>query len=56
MVVYENKKVKLLVYTRKPSETSYPAGLARSIHFAVSCDGGHFQPLHNNYGILFPKP
>ena len=55
MVVYENKKAKLLVYTRQPSETTYPAGLARSIHFAVSCDGGPFRPLHNNYGILFAK-
>lgn len=55
MVIYENKKAKLLAYTRQPSEISYPAGLARSIHFAVSRGGGRFQPLHNNYGILFAE-
>lgn len=55
MVIYENKKAKLLVYTRQPSETTYPAGLARSIHFAVSSDGRQYQALHNNYGILFAK-
>ena len=55
MVVFENKKEKLFVYTRQPSETSYPAGLARSVHFAVSRNGAQYRPLHNNYGILFAE-
>ena len=55
MVTYENEKGKLLVYTRQISEKSYPSGLARSIHIAVSRDGQHYQPLHQNYGILFAE-
>lgn len=55
MVTYENKKGKLLVYTRQTDDKSYPNGLARSIHFAVSRDGQHYQPLHQNYGILFAE-
>ena len=41
MVTYKNKKSKLIVYTRKTNEKSYPNGLTRSIHFAVSRDGIH---------------
>lgn len=55
MVTYEKKRGKLLVYTRQTDEKSYPDGLARSIHFAVSRDGQYYQPLHQNYGILFAK-
>lgn len=55
MVFYENKNARLLVYTRKEQKASYPAGLARSIHFAVSRDGNNYQPLHKNYGILFAE-
>ena len=55
MVTYENKKGKLLVYTRQTDAKSYPDGLARSIHIAVSRDGRHYQPLHQNYGILFAE-
>lgn len=55
MVTYENKKGKLLVYTRQTDAKSYPDGLARSIHIAVSRDGRHYQLLHQNYGILFAK-
>ncbi|MCH5263102.1 MAG: family 43 glycosylhydrolase [Lachnospiraceae bacterium] len=55
MITYENKQCKLLVYTRQTNEKSYPDGLARSIHFAVSRDGQHYQPLHQNYGILFAQ-
>lgn len=55
MVLYENKKARLLVYTRKEREGCYPAGLARSIHFAVSRDCSNYQPLHKNYGILFAE-
>lgn len=55
MVTYEKKRGNLLVYTRQTDEKSYPDGLARSIHFAVSRDGQHYQPLHQNYGILFAQ-
>lgn len=55
MVIYENKMAKLFAYTRQPSETSYPAGLAQSVHFAISRDGRQFRPLHNNYGMLFAQ-
>lgn len=55
MVTYENKKGKLLVYTRQTDAKSYPDGLARSLHIAVSRDGQHYQPLHQNYGILFAE-
>ena len=51
MVTYENKKSKLIVYTRKTNEKSYPNGLARSIHFAVSRDGQYYQPLLSFYSI-----
>lgn len=55
MVVYQNNNARLLVYTRKAQEGSYPPGLAGSIHFAVSRDGIHYAPLHKNYGILFAE-
>lgn len=55
MVVYHERHAKLLVYTREPNESSYPGGLARSIHFAVSQEGHHFHALLNNYGILFAE-
>ena len=55
MVTYENKKGKLIIYTRPTNDKSYPNGLARSIHIAVSRDGRHYQPLHQNYGILFAE-
>ena len=55
MVTYENRKSKLIVYTRQTDAKSYPNGLARSIHIAVSRDGQHYQPLHQNYGILFAE-
>ena len=34
---------------------TYPSALAQSIHFAVSIEGGAFEPLNYNYGVLFPK-
>ena len=55
MVIYHDRIAKLLVYTRKPDPNSYPDGLARSIHFAVSLEGHHYHVLHNNYGILFAE-
>ncbi|MCR4791799.1 MAG: family 43 glycosylhydrolase [Lachnospiraceae bacterium] len=41
---------KVYVYTRPVSEENYPAGLARSVHFAAGDDK---TPLNRNYGILF---
>ncbi len=51
----EKSKVSLAVYTREADAASYPDGLARSVHFAISMDGRHFQALNQNYGILFAK-
>lgn len=48
-----NQKLFLKVYTRDAVPGVYPDGLARSIHFAYSFDGISFEPLNQNYGILF---
>ena len=47
----------LMLYTREAAanEDSYPDGLARSIHMAVSTDGVNYTPMFSNYGILFAK-
>lgn len=46
----------LKVYERAIVDArTYPSALARSVHFAVSADGTAFEPLNNNYGVLFPK-
>lgn len=46
----------LKVYERTIVDArTYPSALARSVHFAVSAEGAAFEPLNNNYGILFPK-
>lgn len=42
-----------MVYTRVPVPGEYPAGLAQSVHLALSDDGVHFRPLHENYGVVF---
>ena len=55
MVEINEKKMYLRVYTRKVLADSYPDGLARSIHFAVSRDGVWYRPLNKNYGILYAK-
>lgn len=55
MFAYEREKAKLLVYTRQPLEASYPDGLAHSVHLACSRDGRGFEPLHQNYGVLFAE-
>ena len=49
------KKGSLLVYTRLPEEEAYSASLAGSVHFAYSRDGVFYEPLNQNYGILFPS-
>lgn len=42
------------VYSREPVEGQYPNGLAYSVHMSVVEDGAE-RPLHNSYGLLFPK-
>ena len=63
------KKKTLRVYSRIPVEGQYPNGLAYSVHMALGeseaevIEGENCQtkkdiewkPLHNDYGILFPK-
>lgn len=46
------KTGQLLIYTRNPKE-DYSSYLAHSAHFAYSRDGVTYQPLNQNYGILF---
>ncbi|MDD6616465.1 MAG: glycosyl hydrolase, partial [Lachnospiraceae bacterium] len=48
-----NHNLYMKVYTRDAVPGVYPDGLARSVHFAVSRDGAEFEPLNQNYGILF---
>ena len=48
-----NNNLYMKVYTRDAVPGVYPDGLARSVHFAVSRDGAKFEPLNQNYGILF---
>ena len=42
------------MYNRKPVEGQYPNGLAYSVHMSVKEDEEEC-PLHNNYGLVFPK-
>ena len=44
---------KVYVYTREVREDDYPAGLARSVHFASEVEGGGKQSWNRDYGILF---
>jgi len=44
--------MKIKVYTRE-AEEFYPNGLAFAVHLALVDE--EEKPLHNNYGILFPK-
>ena len=52
---YMRNNAYLMLYTREgaANEDSYPDGLARSIHMAISTDGVNFTPMFSNYGILF---
>lgn len=54
---YMRNNAYLMLYTREAAanEDSYPDGLARSIHMAISTDGVNFTPMFGNYGILFAK-
>lgn len=49
-----DKKYKLKVYTKEIIERQYPNGLALSVHIGINEDGS-CDPIHNDYGILFPK-
>ncbi|MDF2485079.1 MAG: hypothetical protein K0R46_1247 [Herbinix sp.] len=42
----------IMIYTRKPKD-EYTESLSNSIHFAYTDGIGDFQPLNQNYGILF---
>lgn len=44
----------LKVYARETVEGKYPNGLAYSVHLGIVREGVT-EPLHQNYGILFPK-
>ncbi|WP_455620135.1 family 43 glycosylhydrolase [Eisenbergiella sp.] len=52
---YTKKEARIMVYTRETDAAQYPAGLSRSIHLACSRDGKYYEPLNNNYGILFAE-
>ena len=43
------------VYTREVQPDCYPEGLARSVHIACRTEGGRWEPLNRNYGILFAE-
>nr|WP_144928519.1 family 43 glycosylhydrolase [Paenibacillus bovis] len=48
--------MKILCYTREPKDDAvYSEKLAYSMHLAWSEDGGNFQALNHNSGILFAK-
>ncbi|MGI6018253.1 MAG: family 43 glycosylhydrolase [Marvinbryantia sp.] len=49
------QKMYIKAYTREAVPGIYPDGLARSVHFASSRDGVQFEPLNQNYGMLFAK-
>ena len=51
----ENTGFSVMVYTRTPVPGEYPAGLAQSVHLAVSGDGVRFRPLNQNYGVVFAQ-
>lgn len=55
MTEVSEKQMYLKVYTREVLDGSYPDGLARSVHMAVSRDGVWYRPLNKNYGILFAE-
>ena len=51
----ENTGFSVMVYMRAPVPGEYPAGLAQSVHLALSDDGVHFRPLNQNYGVVFAQ-
>ena len=48
-------KESLLIYTRQAVEEEYSSYLAYSAHLAYSRDGRTYQPLNQNYGVLFAR-
>lgn len=44
---------RIFTYTRVPEETLYRPALAGSVHLAWSLDGERYEPLNQNYGMLF---
>ena len=51
--IFKRQDCRLMAYTREEEPGVYPSGLARSVHFAVSCGGKKYEALNNNYGVLF---
>jgi len=45
---------RILVYTKQPDASSYPDGLARSVHFSLERDNETVE-LNNGYGVLFAR-
>lgn len=45
----------LKLYTRIPEGEEYPSATAYSVHMAYSCDGVDYEPLNQNYGMLFTE-
>lgn len=46
----------VLAYTRTPlAPNTYSRNLAASMHLALAAPGGRFEPLNENYGILFAR-
>ena len=51
--ILKRKTAALLVYTREPKPGTIPCGLAYAVHLAVCRDGRTYEPLNQNYGVLF---
>ena len=51
--ILKRKTAALLVYTREPKPGTIPCGLAYAVHLAVCRDGRSYEPLNQNYGVLF---
>ena len=51
--ILKRQTAALLVYTREPKPGTIPCGLAYAVHLAVCRDGRSYEPLNQNYGVLF---
>ena len=54
-VKWDSPAAYIMIYTRRVEEKTYPAGLAGSLHLAVSRDGRTYRALNQNYGVLFVR-
>lgn len=54
-LVKEKIKGYLKLFTRIPEGEEYPSATAYSVHMAYSCDGVDYEPLNQNYGMLFTE-